>query len=348
MAPRGTRRPTIRDVAQLAGVSIKTVSRVINQSPEVAPKSRTRVEWAIHELDFTPNVAAAGLRRSDRSTRTIAVVAQDLGNTFSSQLLRSMERSDFLKDVALLAASLDEEPERERRVVKDLVAHQVDGLVLVPTLADQSYLQRVVDSGLAVVCVDRRPRGLAVDSVTTDNWLGAHIATEHLISSGHRRIAFLGDLTSIEPSQDRLAGYLDAMREADCPVDRGLVCTGVRTPSDGRQALQALIDSRKSFTAVLVCRNDLTIGALEALQRNGLQHTVALVGFDDMPMAPLVDPPLTVVRQEIDQLARATVTCLAERMRGCSLPARDIVIRPTLLRRGSGEIPASRFGTLRA
>lgn len=323
-------------------MSIKTVSRVVNESPEVARKSRERVEWAIHELDYTPNVAAAGLRRADRSTRSIAVVTQDLGNTFSSQLLRSLERSDFLKDVALLAASLDEEPERERRIVKDLVAHQVDGLVLVPTLSDQSYLRSVVDSGLAVVCVDRRPRGLAVDAVITDNWLGANLATRHLISSGHRRIAYLGDRTSIESAQDRLTGYLDAMRESGRPVDRRLVRAGVRTADEGRRVVQSLIDEEVPFTAVLVGRNELTIGALEALQRNGLQHTVALIGFDDMPLARLVDPPLTVVRQEIDQIARATVSCLASRIHGDSSPARDIVIRPTLVQRGSGEIPPSR------
>ncbi|AZZ38451.1 LacI family DNA-binding transcriptional regulator [Acidipropionibacterium jensenii] len=342
MASPATRRPTIRDVARLAGVSIKTVSRVINESPEVARKSRERVEWAIHELDFTPNVAAAGLRRNDRSTRSIAVVTQDLGNNFSSQLLRSLERSEFLKDVALLAASLDEEPERERRVVKDLVAHQVDGLVLVPTLSDQSYLRTVVNSGLAVVCVDRRPRGLPVDSVTTDNWLGAQMGTAHLIAAGHRQIACLGDRTTIEPAQDRLTGYLDAMRDAGVPVDSRLVLSGERSAEDGRRAVQSLIDEGVDFTAILVCRNDLSIGALEALQHNGLQHTVAIVGFDDMPMASLVDPPLTVVRQDIDQLARATVDCLAERIRGSSAAPRDIVIRPTLVERGSGEIPAPR------
>lgn len=341
---RSTMRPlrsrsTMRDVAQLSGVSIKSVSRVVNQDPNVSPKMRERVDRAVRQLGFVPDASAAALRRSDHRTRILCVVLQDLGNHFSSRLFHQLENSPRLRNYALLTASLEERPKKERRIVNDLLERRVDGLILTPTSSNQEYLQASVDAGLAVICVDRRPSGLSVDSVTTDNWLGAVKGTEHLISRGHRRIAFLGDFTAIESSNDRLAGHLDALRSAGIVADPRLIYTGIRSVEDGRAALDALFLAGVEFTAVFSARNDLTVGAVSCLQAKGLQHEIGLVGFDDTPMSRLLDPPLTVVEQDIEVLADHTAERIIARVGGDDSAVHDIVVAPHLIERGSGEIP---------
>ncbi|MFT8395563.1 LacI family DNA-binding transcriptional regulator [Propionibacterium sp.] len=332
-------RSTMRDVAQLAGVSIKSVSRVVNGDPNVSSTMRHRVQRTIRQLDFVPDASAAALRRSDHRTRILGILLQDLGNDYSARLFHQLEKSAWLSSYALFTASLEEQSEKERRIIQDLLERRVDGLILIPTCSRQDYLQTRVDAGLALVCVDRRPSGLMVDSVTTDNWLGAKMATEHLINQGHRKIAFLGDYTAIESSNDRFNGYLDALRSAGVPADPRLLCTGIRSIAEGRQALDSLLDAGTTVTAVMTGRNDLTVGAVSCLQSRGLNTSIALVGFDDVPMAQFVQPPVTVVEQAIETIAEKTARRIVARVDGDISPIHDIVVPPRLVIRGSGEIP---------
>lgn len=342
MAHRRRRRATMRDVALLAGVSIKTVSRVVNDSPEVSSELTARVRRAIRQLDFVPNNSAAVLRRLDGQSGALGIVLQDLGNSYSAQLFSVLEHSPLLAGRALLAASLDEEPEREHRIVTDMMARGVDALVLMPATTRQDYLRSWVESGLAVVCVDRRPRGLDVDSVTTDNWAGARMATQHLLAQGHRDIAVLSDFTTIDSANDRMSGYLDALGTAKVPVRPDLISVGIRSAADGHQAVVNLLDAGHHVTAILACRNELTAGALQALQERGLHHAIALVGFDDLPLAELLDPPLTVVQQDITGLGEAVADRVVERLGNPGAQTVDLVVPPRLVTRGSGEIPPSR------
>lgn len=337
-APSGD-RATMRDVAALAGVSLKTVSRVVNGETTVAPELAERVQRAVARLAYRPNRTASNLRRGSARTGVIGALLQDVSNSFSAGLLRSLEDQTRARRDVVLTASLDEEAEREHLLVSDLVNRRVDGLVMMPASLDQSYLAADLAAGLRVVFVDRQPRGVAADSVTVDNRRGAVMATDHLLSLGHRRIAFLADLTSIETSRERRLGYEAALREAGVDLDPDLVVTGLRTPDAAEEAAIGLLDgSAHAPTAVFAGRNVVTIGVARALRTLGLSQQVALVGFDDFPLAELLVPGLTVVRQDVARLGREAAEQLYARIEGDTSPPRARVIPPRLVLRGSGEI----------
>ncbi|TQN44564.1 LacI family transcriptional regulator [Humibacillus xanthopallidus] len=333
-------RATMKDVAALSGVSLKTVSRVVNREAGVSPEVRERVERAVARLDYSHNVHASNLRRSSGRTGTVGALLQDISNSFSASLLRSLE--DVARDqrTAVLASSLDEEPEREIALVRGLVARRVDGLVLMPATARQEYLLPELRAGLPTVFVDRLPRGVDADSVTVDNLAGSRHAVRHLVSHGHRRIVALGDLRTIQTAELRLQGYREEMQAAGLG-DEILERADLRTPEAAEAAVRQLFRTGTGPrpTAIFAGRNDLAVGAVRALRALGLVHRVALVGFDDFPLADLLDPGLTVMRQNVGQIGSEVGRLLFARIDGDAAPPRRVVIEPTLIPRGSGEIP---------
>lgn len=331
-------RATMRDVAALAGVSLKTVSRVVNEERGVSTEVRARVERAVRQLGYRHNLAASNLRRSNSRTATIGALLQDVSNSFSASLLRSIEDTAHGRGVAILASSLDEEPEREQSLVASLVRRRVDGLVLMPATKRQDYLAEDLQSGLPVVFVDRRPQGVDADSVTVDNVLGARVAAQHLAAQGHSRIAYLGDLQAIQTATDRLAGFQQGLREFAVGLDQELAVTGLRSSEDARVALLRLLDAGEAPTAVFAARNSLAIGAVRALRQRGLRNSVAMVGFDDFPLADVLEPALTVVRQDVGRIGAEVARLLFARIEGDNSPPSHVVVKPELVVRGSGEI----------
>jgi LacI family transcriptional regulator len=332
-------RPTMRDVAAVAGVSFKTVSRVVNNEPGVSEAVRREVAGAIETLGYRHDRGASNLRRGDRRTGLVGALLQDVGNDFSAALLRSVSDAAHDRGAAVLAASLDEEADRERALVGDLVSRRVDGLLLMPATQDQSYLARDVADGMPVVVIDRPPVGLDADSVTVDNAAGAATAVHHLLSLGHRRIGVLGDLDEIATAHARREGAEAALREGGASAAE-LVAAGLRSDAQGRAALGAMLDLADPPTAVVALRNVLTEAAARELRARGLQHQVALVGFDDLPMADLVDPGLTVVAQDVDTMGTEAARLLFARLDGHDGPPEQVVVATSLVARGSGEIPA--------
>jgi LacI family transcriptional regulator len=332
----------MRDVAALAGVSLKTVSRVVNGEEGVSPAMTGRVVAAVARLDYRHNFGASNLR-SGRRTRSIGVLLQDVANTFSASILRAVEDRSTALGVVVLTASIDEEPARERALVSNLVSRRVDGLVLMPSSADQGYLAQDVRTGLAVVVVDRPASGLDVDSVTVDNEAGARSAVNHLLARGHRRIAFIGDLPSIPTAADRHEGYARALAAGGFPVDDALVRVG-RDEVASAAAVADLLSLAQPPTAVVAGRNVLSVGAVRALRDAGRSRDVALVGFDDFPMSDLLDPGLTVVRQDVRTIGKTAAELLLSRIE-CEDPpaaARHVVLPTQLVARGSGEIAPPR------
>src|SRR4051812_40423249 len=190
-------RATMRDVAARAQVSLKTVSRVVNGEPGVAPETAERVHRAATELSFRLDLGARSLRRSDRRTATIGLVLENVDNPFSSALHRAVENVARQRGVAVLAGSLDEDTERERELVAAFASRRVDGLGIMPARTDHRYLLSERRGGTPMVFVDRSPGRLDADVVLSDNREGARAGVAHLISAGHRHIGFLGDLARI-------------------------------------------------------------------------------------------------------------------------------------------------------
>ncbi|TCC06413.1 LacI family transcriptional regulator [Kribbella soli] len=328
----------MKDVARLAGVSVKTVSRVVNGEPGASAAVRERILQAAERLDYRHNLGASTLRRKDSRSGIVGALLQDVGNSFSAGLLRALE--DALREggLSVLAASLDEEPDRERDIVSDLVARRADGLVLMPASERHEYLLSEHRAGLPLVFVDRRPHGLDCDSVTIDNRMGAKLATAHLIAGGHRRIAMLSDLHQIETAKERIAGYRAALEEAQIGFDPLLLVHGVRSEEEATRVVADFLDSTDPPTALVAGRNIITVGAVRALRSAGMVRKVALVGFDDFPLADLIEPGLTVIRQDVRRIGAEVGRILLGRLAGDNGPPQHLVLKPSLIRRGSGEI----------
>jgi LacI family transcriptional regulator len=331
-------RPTMKDVAALAGVAIKTVSRVMNGDPTVTPDLAARIRAAASKLGYRPNLTASSLRRGDRRTATIGLLLEDVANPFSAALLRAVEDETRERRVQILIASLDEDPDREREMAITLIDRGVDGLVIVPAAADQSYLVAERKLGIRVVFLDREPRFLDADAVVSDNRQGAVAAVDHLRSFGHRRIAYLGDSLTISTAAHRFDGYQYVLERAGLPADPLIIRHGLRSIDAAMQAATEMVGLPDPPTALFASQNLVTIGAVKALRRAGLQETVALVGFDDFLLADALVPGITVVAQDTAQLGRRATQLLFARLDGDDSPPRTHVVPIGMVVRGSGEI----------
>jgi LacI family transcriptional regulator len=333
------RQATMRDVAALAGVGLKTVSRVVNGESNVSAETRARVEAAIDRLDYRRDINASLLRRLGRKTATIGLVLEDVSNPFSSALHRAIEDRARERGVLLFTGSCDEDSDRERELIGTFRARRVDGIVVVPASSDHRYLLPEQRARTPLVFVDRPPRFINADSVISDNVGGAERAVLHLGASGHRRIAFLGDALEIQTAADRLRGYNLGLAALGVSEDSTIVRTGLRNVDAAAGAATELLRAASPPTALFTAQNLVTIGALHALRELGLEHETAVVGFDDVELADLLEPAVTVVAQDPAAMGRAAADLLFRRLDGDDSPPDHVVVDVELIVRGSGELP---------
>jgi len=308
------RRSTMRDVAALAGVSVKTVSRVVNDEPGVSEELLTKVRRAAHQLDYRPDFSASNLRRSDRRTATIGLMVEDVANEFSAAVHAGVEEAARERGVAVLTASVADDPARERDAVEAFSARRVDGLVVIPSGFDESLSWSERDIGMPLVFVDRAPRGIATDCVLTNNREGARRGVEHLQEHGHRDIAFLGGIARLDTAQERYDGFLDALAGAGVAVRPDWVHRDLRNPEQASQAVRSMVTAPSKPTAIFAAQNLLAMGAFRALREAGLNHSIALVGFDDFALADMLDPAVTVIAQEPRTIGYRAAELLFDRM----------------------------------
>jgi LacI family transcriptional regulator len=329
------------DVAALAGVALKTVSRVVNSEPGVSPALEARVKRAIEQLNYRRDANAATLRRLGRKTQTIGLVLEDVSNPFSSELHRAVEDAARERGVLVFAGSCDEDPDRERELIGSFRERRVDGIIVVPASHDHAYLYEERRAGTALVFVDRPAGHLDADSVVSDNFGGAAQAVSHLHKHGHRRIGFLGDLLSISTAEERLRGHTHALATAGIDIDDELVRTDLRDPDAAARAINEMLELSRPPTAFFTGQNLLTIGGVHALRQAGRQREIALIGFDDISLGDMLDPAISVVAQNPQAMGRAAADLLFRRLDGDGAPSVHHVIPVTLIARGSGEIPPS-------
>jgi LacI family transcriptional regulator len=328
-------RPTMSDVARAAGVSLKTVSRVVNDEAGVRGETASRVQEAIEALGFRRNDAARALR-SGQVSRTLGLIIEDIANPFYSGIMRGVEQVAREHGLLLIAGSSDETPERERALVLALCERRVDGLILVPASSDHAYLLAEMRLGVHVVFLDRPPVGIEADTVLLDNEGGADAATAHLLARGHRRVAILGDTPTLFTAGARLAGYRRALERHGIAYDERFVRMGLHTADDAAGAASELLGAPEPPTAFFAGNNRNTIGAVRAIA--GAARPVGLVGFDDFELAELLPVPVSVVASSPLELGRRAAGLLIERMQGSDAPPRTVVLPTTLLARGSGEV----------
>jgi LacI family transcriptional regulator len=328
----------MKEVAALAKVSIKTVSRVVNGEAGVSPGLARRVMAASERLDYRHNLTASSLRRSDGRSATIGIVLEDVANPFSSALHRAIEDVAVQRGVLVLASSSDEDEDRERRLVAAFASRRVDGLIIQPSSQDHSYLLTERKAGTAIVFVDRPPAFLDADTVLTDNAAGVRRGVRHLIAHGHRRIGYLGDLHTIATAAERHRGYVEELADHNIEVDESLVRLDLRGIEKSEAAATELLSSPEPPTALFTGQNLVTIGAFRVLRRMGLHHRIALIGFDDILLADLLEPGITVIAQDPAAIGRAAAEILFRRLDGDRSSSEHRVVVSRMITRGSGEI----------
>jgi LacI family transcriptional regulator len=321
-------RPTMRHVADMAGVSLKTVSRVINAEAGVTPATAERVTAAIAELGFERNDLAASLRHG-RSSSTLGLVIEDVANPFYSAIAQAVEAAARDRGFLLITASAREDAERERELVSALLRRRVDALLIVPAGPDHRYLA----ASSRAVFLDRPPLGIEADTVLLDDHGGARSAVEHLIAQGHTRIACVADDSELYTMRQRIAGYREALAAAGLAEDPALLQTGNSDVAGAQAAVERLLQMPDKPTALFTANNRNTIGALHALA--GAPNPVALAGFDDFELADLLGT--TVVRADPWKLGEQGAALAFARLDGDDGPPRTVTIPTQLVQRGSGE-----------
>ena len=337
--PAVNKRPTMRDVAAAAGVSLMTVSRVVNGEPGVLPETAARVERAIRRLGYQRNDMARQLRRKGQLTETIGLLVDDLANPFFAALTRAVEDAARLHECVVLIGSSNDSLAREREVVSAFCARRVDGLIVVPVAGSHRFLREQQALGVKVVCVDRPADNLEADTILVDNRRGAFEAVRHLIDQGHRRIGYLGDRDDIWAVRERYAGFTDAIAAGGLVPDLSLVRHGLRSRADAARAAKDLMRQPAPPTALFASNNLVTMGTVDALYSAQEQHgRVALVGFDEFALADKLTPPVTVVAQDPATIGATAAQLLFGRIAGDTSPPREVVLLTRLIIRGSGEI----------
>ncbi len=327
-------RATLTDVARLAGVSVKTVSRVVSGETNVRPETRDRVLAAGRRLRFRPNHLARELRSGAAST-TVAFVIGDLTNPFYSRVAAGIERTLAEHGLTMVIAATDDDPAREETVVAAMLERRVRGLVLVPIAGDQSYLEGERQLGTPVVTVDRPAANLAADSVVFANRDGARKAVRSMVEAGHRRIAFIGSSPTLYTHGERLAGYREALGAAGLAPRADYERTDAADSDSAERAARALLALPEPPTAVLAGNNRASTGVLRAWR--DLTTRPSLVGFDDFDLADALG--ISVVSHEPEQMGREAALLALGRQDDLDAPVQQVVLPTRLVRRGSGERP---------
>ncbi len=326
-APR--QRIRMRDVALRAGVSAATVSRALNNHATVDPALAERVRRVAGDLGYEPNRVARSLRR--RASSVWALVISDIENPFFTSVARGVEDVALDAGYSLVLCNTDENLVRERRYLDVVLAEQAAGVIIAPA-SDRTDVSLLTDHHVPVVTIDRRIRGVDVNTVVVDNYAGARHATSHLLASGYRRVACISGPAKLTTAAERRKGYAGALRAAGREVDRRYIRQTDYRVEGGHAAAVDLFDLPEPPDALFVANNLMAAGAMRALRERGIDvpGSVGVVGFDDSPWAPLMAPALTIVEQPTYQLGAEAATLLLRRLRG-ETDAPQVITLPTRL-----------------
>jgi LacI family transcriptional regulator len=332
------RRASVKDVAAAAGVSLGTVSNVLNRPDRVSVSTRERVERAMTQLGFVRNESARTLRAGHSST--LAYVMLDAGNPFFTDVAQGIEQVAEAADLSLFLCTSDNRPARESAHLQHLQRHQAQGLLITPVDPDSPVLDDVVGRGTPLVLIDRARADEDLCSVSVDDELGGRLAVEHLVDLGHTRVAFAGGPATIGQVRDRHAGAVAAWREAGLPPeDLTVIPCGALTIAEGRAVGEQLAGlPRKRRPTAVFCANDLiALGLLQQAIGRGwnVPDDLAIVGYDDIVFAGAAAVPLTSVRQPREELGRTAARLVLDESTNPEHRHEQVVFTPVLVARAS-------------
>ena len=332
---------TMKDVARAAGVSVATVSHVINSTRFVSAELAARVNAAMTDLGYTPDGTARSLRV--RRTNTIGLVVPDNSNPFFAELARLIEEDGFRAGYTTILGNSTEQPARERQYVETLLSKRVDGLILAPTRHDNGGLQRLVRAArIPIVFVDRDVDVPGVDKVLYDTESGGYAAGRHLLDLGHERIACIAGPSELSSVRARVTGLRRALEEAGKELRAHWLVESDLQYAGGRDATAQLLAADEGFTAIFAANDLMAVGAIRELTARGIRvpEDVSVVGFDDAPLAVMVSPTLTTVRQPLHEMAATAVSLLLARLQDRDRPlARRVIPTELLVRESTTAAP---------
>ncbi len=322
---------TVRDIAKHAGVSVGTVSHVINENAPVRERLRRRVLHAIESLGYTPSQLARGLRRNQ--TRIIGMIIPDITNPFFPAVVRGAEDVAYQNSYQLVLCNADNDPAKERAYLHELRGYRIAGLLLIPSVNSQVDPKADLPRSCPVVCLDRRPAGWQGDTVTVDNVAGARAATEHMLAMGHRHVAAITGNMQLMNAKARLEGFRSALKRAAVEIDPEYIQESRFDRLSGYEKTRTLLQLRPRPTALFASNDLIALGALAALREAGLRcpEDVSVVGFDDLDFAEFIHPALTTVAQPGYQMGAKGASMLLKRLAGAASAPQHVVL-PTELK----------------
>ena len=323
------------DVARLAGVSMSTVSHVVNGTRFVEPETAKSVQDAISELHYAPNTLARAL--ASKSTGTVGIAISISANYYFNDIVSAIERACASLGQMVFLCDTQNQPETELKVVRELVQRRVDGIILAPSADPEnralSYLQ---DSGVPFVLVDRLTSS-KVDGVALQNRHAMEILVDHLVGHGHREIALVAGEPGFRSTIERIDGYVRALKKHGIPLNEGLISRGNSSSEEARASARKLLTQKPRPTAIASGNNLSTIGVMKAMHDLNLRvpQDLALIGFDDFEWADCFEPRLTVIAQPSEMIGLRAAELLAKRIKSPDAPAKSVRLPPTLIIRRS-------------
>lgn len=332
-------KTTIYDIAKAAGVSIATVSKVINGTGRISTETRERVNEIMQELDYQPSVVASAL--TGKSTFTIGLLIPDLANPLYAEIARSVEDRGRELGFNLVMCSTDNNPKREGNYISFLKQKRVDGIIISTGISNEDVLGNIVEQKIPVALVTKDMPGLNADSVKVDDFSGAYQAVKHLVDLGHRHIAFLTEDLNLQSSKERARGYRYALKEADIDAGSQFCIESVSSVQEGKRHALAMLQAEHSPTAIFASNDLLAIGVVQAAKelRLTIPWDVSVIGYDNTMLASIIDPPLTTVSQPIAQMGRQVMDLVIQEVRGEKQDKQRIVLMPELIVRQSTTFP---------
>jgi len=318
----------IKTVAEKAGVSTATVSRVLRDYPGVREITRKKALKAIADLDYEVNAVARSLRQ--KKTHTISIIVGNVLSQFYSTIAKSVEDVAQQKGYNMMLCNGDDDPQKELRYLKVLKSNRVDGIILTPTGKNAEYINALIKSDIKIVLLDRLVDGVECDAVLIDNEKGAYRAVKHLTEQGYKKIAIITGYLDRTTGKERLSGYLRALSEAGIPRDDSFIKTGNFKKRSGIELTKELLRSSKKPEALFVSNTEMTLGAMIAIKEMGLNapEDIGIVGFDDFEWISLMETPLTAVSQPVYSLGLNAAEMLLKKINGeqLSIENKPIII----------------------
>lgn len=326
---------TIYDVAEKAGVSIATVSKVINDTGRISEKTRKKIHKIMEELEYQPSVVASAL--SGKSTFTIGLTLPDLANPYFAEIARAIEDRGREYGFNVFMCSTDNDARKEEEYYQLFMKKRVDGIIMVSREKHDTMVKKIISEKVPLVMIAREIFSVPVTSVMVDDYYGGFQAGTHLLQQGHTQIAVITENLQEMGSKERLRGCTDAMKEAGIDFNATLSIEGGYTLESGKKAMKQLLEQVDCPTAIFACNDILAIGAMQAVRELGLQvpADISIVGYDNTILASIVDPPLTTIAQPMQEIGERSVALLVQQIQSKENVRQRVVLMPDLIVRSS-------------